>query len=843
MENSNNLKLILDKYKLLLNKQSELLNEIESKDYLEENEKLIKSLNSLQESYDKLSQENARLKDEVSNVKNSLNEQIIDEKLQLIKISKQKTDIYFSKNINDNQNVLFSLENAIRQKILNLDKMIKNNAQIDTKTITEEIDELKKKISAQISNSTKFFIQNTQEITTFINNEYDKIENEPLDPDIVQKRIKSNNLEIKIGLKGISLIGIILFLIGISTALQYTYVRYFTPLLKGISIFIISFIIIGVGEFLYQKNKKIFSLTLIGGGIGTLYLGVFHCYFNLLLFNLNEAVLISLIVTSLSIILSLRYNSQTISFISLIGGFIPIFTYSFLYKITPVVALTAIGYLFILNSLLLIISTNKRWTYINYVSFILNIPSIIFLNNYLENNVLSIIIVFAIFIVYLLSTMIYPFRYNTHLKNSDLILLFLNTITNCTLVYHLFNFYNYDFNGILAIAYCISYLVLGLSFKKYIPYEKKSQILFFITSYTFFVLSVPLMLGFKWFSIGWLVQSVLLIIFGYYKKHKSIEIGGWIINILCLTSALILDIFRYNILPSKDEIPLFHFRYLLIIIGMIIILGFYLQSFYKNKYLLYTLRGTLITYYKYFTIINLWIFSIYEIDKLFNIFMNSFHFSESELGFLRFLNSILIAMIFILISFIISNTPQIVDNVTKKFGTFLLIIANIIFLINTSSRSFKLYNNQDFSIVLSIISLVIIILYNIYSFLSLRKISLNYFKTKNKSIEILPIITSIYLLFITNRLIEVQFEISNIIFLQSLIYLIAALIIIYHGFKNNYTASRRFGLLLSIFAIFKLCLYDLSFLQTGGKIIAYISSSLILLSISYIYQSFSKKTF
>jgi hypothetical protein len=47
--------------------------------------------------------------------------------------------------------------------------------------------------------------------------------------------------------------------------------------------------------------------------------------------------------------------------------------------------------------------------------------------------------------------------------------------------------------------------------------------------------------------------------------------------------------------------------------------------------------------------------------------------------------------------------------------------------------------------------------------------------------------------------------------------------------------------MLSVFAVGKLFLFDLSFLETGGKIVSYLSFGVVLLIISYMYQKFSKQ--
>ena len=59
---------------------------------------------------------------------------------------------------------------------------------------------------------------------------------------------------------------------------------------------------------------------------------------------------------------------------------------------------------------------------------------------------------------------------------------------------------------------------------------------------------------------------------------------------------------------------------------------------------------------------------------------------------------------------------------------------------------------------------------------------------------------------------------------------------VHYGFKKNYVLLRRFGLGFSIISTGKLFIFDLSFLDSVGKIIAYFSFGAILVGIPFLYQ-------
>ena len=59
-------------------------------------------------------------------------------------------------------------------------------------------------------------------IADSLNKKSNEIVNEELDEETINKRVRQNNMEFKIGVNWINKLGMLLILIGISTALKYT---------------------------------------------------------------------------------------------------------------------------------------------------------------------------------------------------------------------------------------------------------------------------------------------------------------------------------------------------------------------------------------------------------------------------------------------------------------------------------------------------------------------------------------------------------------------------------------------------------------------------------------------
>lgn len=86
-----------------------------------------------------------------------------------------------------------------------------------------------------------------------------------------------------------------------------------------------------------------------------------------------------------------------------------------------------------------------------------------------------------------------------------------------------------------------------------------------------------------------------------------------------------------------------------------------------------------------------------------------------------------------------------------------------------------------------------------------------------------------------------QFDIkfSNVII--SALYIIAACVMLFIGFKKRYGVVRIGGLVLILIALAKLFFVDTHALDTAWKIASYFAFGAILILISYFYQRFSKK--
>ncbi|WP_062198198.1 DUF2339 domain-containing protein [Massilibacterium senegalense] len=115
-------------------------------------------------------------------------------------------------------------------------------------------------------------------------------------------------------------IGILLFVFGIAFFIKYSF-EFFSPTIRvlmgsaiGLLLFLLSYVI--------RKKYATYSQALIGGGGLTLYFSIFSGYHFYSLFSSTTAFILFVIISGVMIALSVSYNAQVISVISIIFAFI-----------------------------------------------------------------------------------------------------------------------------------------------------------------------------------------------------------------------------------------------------------------------------------------------------------------------------------------------------------------------------------------------------------------------------------------------------------------------------------------------------------------------------------------
>lgn len=830
MSTVDNLKSILSKQKeALSNLETEIIN-IETSDLLIENQSLKTELEKYKEFLNKEKSDNLKISEENKKLRNALYEQFYNEKIQILNTVKSKMDVYYKSNIQGEVNRLINLENSIKEQIDEMVNVLKANRVGIEDEIYKELEELRNKLSIKVTLAREEFARKTGAFSENRTEELTKLKQEKVTEEEIKARVKQNNLESFVGLNIMNKLGILMLVIGVIAASQFTYTK-LPDTMKGILAFTFGIVLLIVGELLNRKKPNVFSLGITSGGIAVLYVALALSFFRFRILDIYPALGLCILITALAFVLSKWYNSQTISAFAMIGGYLPLFSISG----SKTIVYGAMVYFVILNILALIISVNRKWTTTAYIGFVLNvigtfyISGIMFFGRFSKalfsiDDFITILYILFAFIIYTIIPVMGSFKKKLSFKNSDIVLMTLNTVISTLLLYSVFYILKLsDFTGLLAIGFAIVYLSLGKFVETYMTKEQKARGLFYITALTFIVLIIPFQFGKVWLSLGWLVEGVTLLSYGIYKELKEFKKAGVVISLLCLAAFVLFDVL---ILDNS----LFVYKYLAITAGSIVVLG---SLMYKKN-----LAEKQILIFKYAAVINLWIFLLYITDV--KLGRNLSRLLQNSSLNLDYLISAAMILVSLLTAYTIPRIRIIYDNAMKVISITIYSVALIgLFLLNFGSPVKG--SLHEVTTAVSIVGTIELIVIAIFAVLALRDLILCLVMDGKLGIGWYPFILSSYFVVILTQNLITQYGLGFNNALISIIYLITAFAWITFGFIRRYAFIRRFGLGLSILSVAKLFIIDLSFLSQGYKIISYFIFGVTLIAISFVYQHFSKK--
>lgn len=825
------LRAIRDKQKELTSEYESIVTAYESMNLLKENEEIKRQYEVIKSQYLKIEQLNEETMEENRHLKVALQEQIWDEKQNIIKLSKKKLDTYFGSESGKSRNKLNAFERSVKTQIQSLRDKAEKLVGDDKKAIIQTIDEVSNDLEEKLRIQRQQLELKERELLEGIREGFDNLGSETINEEVIQARMKENQIEMKIGLNWVNKLGILLILFGVGAASKYSYSTWFNDYMKGIFFFLLGGLLLVGGEWAYRKSKGVFATGLLGGGISVLYAATFYSYFLLNILDMMMGLILSVVVTVVAIVLSLRYHSRTICSFGLVGGYLPFFSYTFVFGLTGMDYYAVMGYLLLLNLSVLLISFSRRWNVVNYISFIFHLPSLVYLVYVAPNEIISMIYSLLTFVMYLTITLAYPFKKKQGLRIMDVVLLGMNTFLSCTILYLLFEKAGYvEFRGLLALLFAVVYIGLGQFIEKVMAQEKSTMLLFYATSFTFAVLMVPFQFGVQWVSLGWLIEGVILLIYGYRSKIKRMEIAGWGLFLISIVVFYGLD-FTQMLLSYAVSIDL-HLKYAAVTVAMLSVTFYYLGERAENKEYRNSVIGDNISLFKYATLANVWVYLLYTGMKLYD------HLAPVQFYHFEFYKFILAAFITIGTAYLLSKIPLIQDRIVTYYRMFLHVIGYFICLYITVSFPVLeiFYIDNSFYHYFALGILIGFHIFVLFSAIDLIKMLI---QRNLKNIELLPLISSLYILANITAFMIVQFRLGLENLWLSITYLILAIAFILYGFKRHFVYIRRIGLGLSLLSTTKLFLFDLSFLTQGSKIFAYFSFGLVLLGISFIYQKVS----
>jgi len=797
-------------------------------DLFAEIEGLRRQVAELSELKSSLSDKNGSLTEENKRLRNTLYEQLFNEKASLVTLSDNRLNAYFASEIKGRVNRLSFFESSIKQQIDQLAGRIEQERTELQSTACTELFKLKLSVECEISDIRQKAAQSEYELLEQKDEGIRQLKDEPLSEEAIARRGKQNNFEALLGLKLFNKLGIILIIIGVIAAARFTYVH-IPDTMKAVLIYLLGIAMLTCGEWLNRKKPDVFSLGLTSGGVAVLYIATAVSFFLFEIISVYPALTLCILTTVLSFFLSRRYDSQTIAVFALIGGYLPLFSIG----TNAALVYFALGYFIILNVFALSAASLNRWRITQFVGFALNTISTAYIVSLLyehsrDSDPVAILYVFFSFVVYTAIPIISSLKTDKHLKTPDITLLSLNTFFGSAIMFIVFASYSiFDYAGLMALGFSVFYFTAAKMLELYMLDEKSCRALFYITGLTFAVLFVPLQFDVAYISLGWLIEGVLLLSYGIYKGLKPFKIAGWVISALCLFVFIVLD------LPMGG--PLFFYKYLFITFGSLLILA---AMFYKKRP---TDIGT--TIYKCAAAINLWIFLLYaiggEVRELLYRSGAFNHLYSYLLEALLVTISLVYAYLLMRIKPLASKSMQWVTIGIYAIGLIGLIMLNSakwyaptgMYLPQIDINSTPLY----------IIGTAILVTTNLLAIFAMRDLILRLTLKRKLGVEWYPLALSAFFVFLFMQNLIVMFDLAANNIILTAIFALTALGWILFGFIKRYLYIRLSGLGLSFITVIKLFIIDLGFLGEGMRIASYFAMGVVLLAISFVYQHFNKK--
>jgi uncharacterized membrane protein len=340
---------------------------------------------------------------------------------------------------------------------------------------------------------------------------------EPLPSNPTPRRAHREDLEGTIGRLWFNRVGIFALLFGVAFFLKYAFEnnwigsagRVTLGLLAGIAVVVWS-------ERFRQTGNTLFSYSLKAVGIGTVYLSLWGAYQIYHLVPSAAAFAAMIVVTASTVTLALTQNAEILALYAIIGGFS-----------TPLLLSTGenheivlFSYVCLLDLAVLVISTVKPWRRLLWGSFVGT--GALFTGwyaTYYNSQERPVTVVFAalFFSVFALTPLLTPLTRSRWHKGYSVTLTALPLANAATFFLALYIMYWHETVMLTwyALGLAAVYLALSSQFKRRVGSEPQTvklvNLLHVAIAIAFITIAIPLKLNEHWITIGWLVESAVLL--------------------------------------------------------------------------------------------------------------------------------------------------------------------------------------------------------------------------------------------------------------------------------------------------------------------------------------------
>jgi uncharacterized membrane protein len=382
----------------------------------------------------------------------------------------------------------------------------------------------------------------------------------------------SEDLEGTIGKLWLNRIGIVAILIGVAYFLKYAFDsgwigpggRVAIGLIAGIAVVVWS-------ESFRQKGSVAFSCSLKAVGIGILYLSLWAAsqYFHLIPPGVAFAAMI--LVTASTITLALTQDAEILAVYAMIGGFS-----------TPALVSTGenheiilFSYVLLLDLAILAMVSLKPWRRIVWGAMLgTAIMYIGWWAQYYDSSERPVTVLFAsaFFAVFALVPLLTPLTQSRWHRGFSITLTVLPLVNGAAFFLALFAMYERETVTLTwySLALAAFYLLLSSQFKRRVDSEpavvKTINLIHVAAAIAFITIAIPLKLDAHWITIGWLIESAVLLFVAVKSETHFLRIFAGCTLALGVCRLLFLDNFH-------TETLVFNARFATFLVAIAILAG------------------------------------------------------------------------------------------------------------------------------------------------------------------------------------------------------------------------------------------------------------------------------
>ncbi|MDQ6903783.1 MAG: DUF2339 domain-containing protein [Bacteroidota bacterium] len=438
----------------------------------------------------------------------------------------------------------------------------------------EKINELMKKMEALSGE-----IEKHREEIILMRKEILALRNENYVPDnfVTKKNTpKTTNttpgVENFIGLTLINFVGIIVLITGLSIGVKYAIdINLISPFMRILLTYI-------AGAFLFilsarlRKKYQLLGIILFSGAMASAYFTTYAAfeYYNII--PRSVAFLLMLVLTFLTVYFSLKYDKKEIAILGLVGAYgIPFFVKGNSENVSAL-----FGYIFLINSGVLLISFRKYWLALTYISFfttwIIYLSWLIIYSADNANDV-SIMFCYLFFIFFIVSSLVFKIIKRLPIDQSDIFIVAANSVVFYFSLFFLYKSGDNNSIEIITLCFAIAYLAAGIILRKFLSLQTYLYNSVFCISLAAFAAFAAIKYVSFTLTIVWVVLAIIMFIIGMIYRLKMFRISSIILFAITLIKLLLIDSIGFN---SVEKVVAYLF------IGVVLlVISFLYQKFKK----------------------------------------------------------------------------------------------------------------------------------------------------------------------------------------------------------------------------------------------------------------------